>query len=972
MAESIKNLRERLDRAEAVVEALRGGEADAVVGKDGVLLLRLRQMEEQLRRSEERLRLAVTGGELGIWDRGLTTKASVWNDLLYDLLGRPRGSAITGETFFEYVHPDDRPRVRQHVARALEGDGEFAEEFRIVREDGQVRWLAARGRVYRDETGTPVRMAGVNYDITDRKRAEEALREQAARFRIVADNTYDFEAWIDADGRYHYASPSCECVTGYTAEEFLEDPGLRVRIVHPDDRPAFERHVLDVEGRHDRGGLEHRIVRKDGSVRWIGHVCQPVQEGDRYLGKRVSDRDITDRKDAEEALRKSREDLARAQEVGAIGSWRLDTRRDVLTWSEENHRIFGIPKGTPMTYETFLARVHPDDRAYVDERWRAGLRGEPYDIEHRILVDGQVKWVREKAYLEFDDGGDLLGGFGITQDMTDRKTAEEEVRKARDRAAWLARFPDENPSPVLRVDLDGMVLYANPPARDLPAWSVDPGDPLPEALRAVVRRALEEGKPGRHEIDLGKRTYSVAVAPFPQAGYANLYAEDVTARRRAQDALKRSRDVLEKRVEQRTVELEATISRLESEVASREQAEQELQRRSEELEALNAELRRRATQLRDLAVELSTAEDRERRRIAEVLHDDLQQTLVGVRFQLDMVRRWVGEHEQAGDMLGQIVTLVDDAVAKSQGLSHDLAPPALFRNGLVAGLQWLAEQMETQYGLAVDLDLDEAAEPASELLKPFLYKAVRELLFNVVKHAGINRAAVEMKRHDGQLVLAVRDEGKGFDPEALESDESKPGFGLMNIQERVAFLGGSLNVHAEPGWGSTFEIVLPARTTCVSGGGTDGKDRDGMTAHQDENVQTAGQAGTDAPPPQRTRVLLVDDHKIMREGLGLLLEDQPDLELVGEADNGKQAIDMAAALRPDVVVMDVSMPVMNGVEATRIIKREFPEIRIVGLSMYERDDMARDMLDAGAETHLVKTGRSEELLAAIRGGGKAS
>ncbi|MFO8013734.1 MAG: response regulator [Phycisphaerae bacterium] len=445
--------------------------------------------------------------------------------------------------------------------------------------------------------------------------------------------------------------------------------------------------------------------------------------------------------------------------------------------------------------------------------------------------------------------------------------------------------------------------------------------------------------------------------------------EDVTDRKEAEAALKDLNRTLEERVEARTVDLEETIARLRGEAARREQAEQQLRHRSDELEVLNAELRRRATQLRDLAVELSTAEDRERRRIAEVLHDDLQQTLVGVRFQLDMVRRWVGEHDQAGDMLGQITTLVDDAVEKTQGLSHDLAPPALFRNGLVAGLQWLAEQMETQYGLAVDLDLDEAAEPASELLKPFLYKAVRELLFNVVKHAGIGRAAVAMKRDDRQLVLSVRDEGKGFDPAALGSGEGKPGFGLMNIQERVAFLGGRLNVHAEPGWGSTFEIVLPAETARLSGGDTNGKDRDGMTAHGDGNVQTAGQAGTDAEPARRTRVLLVDDHKIMREGLGLLLEDEADLELVGEADNGKQAVDLAGRLRPDVIVMDVSMPVMNGVEATRIIKREFPGIRVVGLSMYERDDMARDMLDAGAETHLVKTGRPDELLAAVRGGG---
>lgn len=132
---------------------------------------------------------------------------------------------------------------------------------------------------------------------------------------------------------------------------------------------------------------------------------------------------------AEASLLESRHDLDRAQEVGSIGSWRLDVRINVLTWSDENHRIFGIPKGTPLTYETFLSTIHPDDRHYVNTQWNAGLRGEPYDIEHRLLVNDQVKWVREKAYLEFEEDGTLIGGFGITQDITERKQAEEALRK---------------------------------------------------------------------------------------------------------------------------------------------------------------------------------------------------------------------------------------------------------------------------------------------------------------------------------------------------------------------------------------------------------------------------------------------------------------------------------------------------------------------------------------------------------------
>lgn len=140
-----------------------------------------------------------------------------------------------------------------------------------------------------------------------------------------------------------------------------------------------------------------------------------------------------ERAKTEAELRQSRKDLDRAQEVGQIGSWRLDVVRNVLTWSDENHRIFGVPKNTPMTYETFLEQVHPDDRQSVDSKWKASLLGEDYDLEHRIIVDGEVRWVREKAYLEFDEAGELLGGFGISQDITERKQAEHALSEREER-----------------------------------------------------------------------------------------------------------------------------------------------------------------------------------------------------------------------------------------------------------------------------------------------------------------------------------------------------------------------------------------------------------------------------------------------------------------------------------------------------------------------------------------------------------
>jgi PAS domain S-box-containing protein len=159
-------------------------------------------------------------------------------------------------------------------------------------------------------------------------------------------------------------------------------------------------------------------------------------------------------KQAKQALLENEQDLNRAQAVAHTGSWRLDVQRNQLLWSDETHRIFGIPRETPMTYETFLSNVHPEDREYVDRKWMAALHGEPYDIEHRIIVNGEVKWVRERAELEFDSKGELKGGFGTVQDITERKLIENELR-VKDLAVTSAA------TGIAIADMDGIVTYVN-------------------------------------------------------------------------------------------------------------------------------------------------------------------------------------------------------------------------------------------------------------------------------------------------------------------------------------------------------------------------------------------------------------------------------------------------------------------------------------------------------------------------------
>jgi PAS domain S-box-containing protein len=143
-----------------------------------------------------------------------------------------------------------------------------------------------------------------------------------------------------------------------------------------------------------------------------------------YFGFLGSKRYFAERKQSDENLLKQTNFLQKAQEIGQIGTWELDIETNELTWTDEMYRIFELPIGTEITYESFLNCVHPDDREYVDTEWKASFYGKPYDIEHRLLVDGQVKWVREKAELKFNEKNECIKGIGFTQDITELKGSE--------------------------------------------------------------------------------------------------------------------------------------------------------------------------------------------------------------------------------------------------------------------------------------------------------------------------------------------------------------------------------------------------------------------------------------------------------------------------------------------------------------------------------------------------------------------
>jgi CheY-like chemotaxis protein/anti-sigma regulatory factor (Ser/Thr protein kinase) len=256
--------------------------------------------------------------------------------------------------------------------------------------------------------------------------------------------------------------------------------------------------------------------------------------------------------------------------------------------------------------------------------------------------------------------------------------------------------------------------------------------------------------------------------------------------------------------------------------------------------------------------------------------------------------------------------------------------------------------MQEKYGLMVQADIDPLANSDRKDVRTLVFESLRELLFNAVKHAKVDRVKVDLSiGPNDTLCVTVTDQGVGFEPGELFStpNSQNTGLGLFSIRERLLLLRGQLEIESSPQKGTRFRIVVPRRWTHGLAGGT-------ITSSADASPPLPDAAsGTGL---RQLRILIVDDHAGVRDSLRQTLQDQPEFYVAGEASDGLEAIHQARNLQPDAIVMDISMPNMGGVEATRCIHAEFPEIQIFGLSSAERTEASHPIQEAGAADYFVK------------------
>jgi PAS domain S-box-containing protein len=332
-------------------------------------------------------------------------------------------------------------------------------------------WTAPDGCVYDvhcypygDGRGAPL-VLSLGVDVTGRKEAEAALKESESKYRIVADNTHAWEFWLGPDLKsFLYVSPACMRITGRPAQAFVDDPVLYMRIIHPDDRPGFVAHMRRTRRESVSEEVAFRIVRPDGSIRWIGHVCQPVFDADgTYLGVRGSNRDITKRKRAEEAVRASEERYRAVveEQTELICRWRPD---GTLTFVNEAYcRYFGKRKEA-LLGTSFLFLVPEGERealrGYIARTLPSLTPADPgVTYEHPVTgPSGEVRWQQWTDRAIFDGEGQLLELQSVGRDITDRKKAELALKESEERFRSLV----EHALVGFFLVQEGKVVFQNP------------------------------------------------------------------------------------------------------------------------------------------------------------------------------------------------------------------------------------------------------------------------------------------------------------------------------------------------------------------------------------------------------------------------------------------------------------------------------------------------------------------------------
>jgi PAS domain S-box-containing protein len=723
--------------------------------------------EESFYESEERFRQMAEHFEDVVWLTDKNISKILYINPAYERTFRRTCESVYErlESLVEAVHPEDRAGVKHALESERKGD--YAPvEYRILWPDGSVRWILRRSFPMRNTEGEVNLVAGIAQDITDRKRAQEALRESEERYRDLVENSGEFICTHDLNGVILSANRAAVTILGYDPKDYVGRKNFR-DLLAPEVRDQFGEYLARIRRDGFANGLtlvqtssgERRVWEYHNTLRTDG-VASPIVRG--------MARDVTERRQAEALLKISERKYRDIVSFAPVGIYQSLLNGTLITANQALAKMLGCDSVEE------LLKLNLDSDVYLVAGERRNLiarherKGKAIDLELQWKrKDGSTFWVQLNWHAVKRPDGVTEYFEGFVREITEERRAKEALRESEERYRELF----ENSKDAIYVhDLSGRYVSLNRAAEKLSGFSRDeiigrhfsnfvaPRD-LKQARTNLCKKLDLEGET-TYEIDLvTKDRRRVPVEVVSRLIYENGRpvgvqgtARDITERKRAQEALQ---------------------------IYSRR---------------------------------LIEAQEAERQSLARELHDEIGQVLTAVRINLQTVQNGC-QTEACLPNIEESIVIVDEALTRIRELSLELRPSLLDDLGLAAALRWYVDRYGQRTGIAAEvLNGFEESGRLPRDLETECFRIAQEALTNVARHAQASRVSVQLEARAEKLVLTIKDNGTGFDTDnLLKSASSASTLGLRGMKERALAMNGHVEIESALGKGTHIRATFPLK-----------------------------------------------------------------------------------------------------------------------------------------------------------------